>query len=492
MPEDIIGRILGKEKPKFRNRPSNEWVLDDTTIGVEIEVEGVPFRALGGLVPEELKHYWAWHDEDNSLHNNGCEFTFRNPLFGEDAQIALTVMLKIARENRFQTSLRTGIHVHMDARDMSRHQLLGLCAYYTMFEPAIYAWVGDERHANNFCLPWYKFEGALSQASEILKSCKQHSVGVAGSDLVIMSCEQFHRYAGLNLKSLGTFGSIEFRQLKTTLEYDRVRDWINLLMGLKQAALRAPDSSIAIIRDIQRTGFEQSAANIFGRRTQQEMWQANPNLNQEIEDGPFYNAAELILDVTSDGHGMYQWNVKPEEPMKPHEGFQKWRAKHYPKDVIPKKEKPKTKAEFLRDFEAVAAREARGIRRVPQPVPPPMEEANAEELDDLDEIVDDAIAEEREPDPAPPLAQGLWPPANQAQVVQGAGFVPQGANLVVNDWANADNWQVPAAAAELLAPEEGRAARIQRMMDDRELQGLYQAQPRIQGYRDWIIESFGL
>lgn len=350
---DIVGAILGKEKRSFVNRPSKEWVLEDTTIGVEVEVEGVNFRGLDKTVPAVIRTYWEWH-EDPSLHNHGAEFTFRNPLFGEDARIALVEFMPYARKEGFATSLRTGIHVHLDARDLSRYQLLGLLAYYAIFEPALYAWVGDDRHSNNFCLPWYKFEGALQQAIGILSSMRDFSKGkLSRNEDVILSCEEFHRYAGLNLKSLAAFGSIEFRQLKTSLEYERVKTWINIILALKRAAMQVPESTFVIIHDLRRRGIEQAARSIFGENVAKAMWKANPLLTADIEEHSLPNAIELIAEVQD----QLQQGGQKEDPKVPlfnwysefddqkiqakdHPGFLAWRRKNYPKDLKLKREKP--------------------------------------------------------------------------------------------------------------------------------------------------------
>lgn len=345
---DIVGSILGKEKQVLRNAPSTEWILPDTTLGVEVELENVKLHGIEKAAPSSVQAYWEWH-EDPSLHNAGAEFTFRNPLFGEDVKLALLALIEFSVKNKYQPSLRTGIHVHVDARDLSRHQLLGFLAYYTVYEPALYAWVGDDRHANNFCLPWYKFEGAVDQTVDILRAMKRYVMrpptSKKSNEEVLMFCEQFHRYAGLNLKSLFTFGSIEFRQLKTTLDYQRIKDWINIILSLKRAAMQVPESTMVIAMDIRRRGIEPAAQQIFGERIAQQMWGLNPALTEEIREHSFPNAIELISAVLEDpdpgevAMSEMQWNTNTSEKVKrDHPGFVAWRKQNYPKDLPPKKE----------------------------------------------------------------------------------------------------------------------------------------------------------
>lgn len=343
---DIIGSMLGKEKTRFLNRHSDELVLPDTHIGVEVELEGVPMRQLTTLLPNEVQHYWQF-EPDNSLHDAGCEFTFRNPMYGADVCAALRSLMAVARDNKFKTSLRTGIHVHMDARDISRHQLLGLLAYYIIFEPAIYAWVGEDRHANNFCVPWFKYEGAVDQAANILDYMRRYTLndGVRNQD-VIAVCDSFHRYGGLNLKSLVEYGSIEFRQLPTRVEYDYVRDWINILMSLKKAALDVPESTMTIIDQLNRRGLDETGRVIFGERFWTQMIQAEPHLLQEIREYALPNAVEFIqkiiakpLMVRAPSEEMEWTTDKKKQPE--HPGFLVWRKANYQKDLENDKENNK-------------------------------------------------------------------------------------------------------------------------------------------------------
>ena len=281
-------------------------------------------------------------------------------MFGEDSRLALSEFFPLAKKMKWETTLRTGIHVHLDARDLSRYQLLGLIAYYCIFEPAIYAWVGDERHSNNFCLPWYKFEGQLAQAIDILGGMRDFSKGkLTRNEDVILACESFHRYAGLNLKSLATFGSIEFRHLKTTLDYNRVRDWVNIILSLKKAALQVPQSTLAIIHAINRFGIRRTADEIFGERITEEMWKAVPDLTSKIEEHGLPAGIELIAEVQDIQENvppqpspLFNWYSKFEdrETTKPHPGFVMWRKKFYPKDLELKKEdlpKRLTLSEYL-------------------------------------------------------------------------------------------------------------------------------------------------
>ena len=365
----LVGDILGKKKTRLQNKPSEAWVLPDTSIGVEVELEGVPLRTLGLTLPPEVDHYWSF-SEDNSLHNNGAEFTFKSPMFGEDSRVALGTLLSHAERAGWLVSKRTGIHVHVDARDLSRHQLLGFVAYYLLFEPLIYEWVGDDRHSNNFCLPYYKAEVALFQAKKILFLMHQFSLGIAARDEVLNACDRFHRYSGLNLKSLLNFGSLEFRHLKTTLSYPRVRDWINIILCLKRAALNTPQSTYTILGEVSKMGVEVAVERIFSGLIPKEM--VTKEIVSKIMGFGIPNATELLEVSEAENpreEQAFTWGTElnSHEDGLTHNGAVLWKEATFPKGLKPSPEEPrpqKIKVVLPRMFRTQ-------LVDAPVPAPPP-------------------------------------------------------------------------------------------------------------------------
>lgn len=346
---DIVGKMLGKEKTKFLNKPSTHLILPDTHLGIEIEVEGVNRRSLAQQAPAIVQHYFDWHD-DNSLHDNGQEFTYKSPMFGEDVTESLRSICKFGNEQNWRISTRCGIHVHMDARDLTRHQLLGLLVYYVIFEPAIFAWVGNDRHANNFCVPWFKYEGSLHDAINILDYMRLSATsgGVSPRD-IIQLCERYHKYAALNLKALATYGSIEFRHLQTTLDYDQILIWVNILLGIKRAAMDVPESTMTIINEINRFGIDEIARRIFGEPVWQIMLEREPDLMQEIKEYSLPNGIEFIQAIVDKpnrtvNRQKLDWPTTKEEiteeEKKDHAGFSAWRKANFPKEKQSNKEEP--------------------------------------------------------------------------------------------------------------------------------------------------------
>lgn len=325
-----IGEAVGRLKNKLLLKPCHEFVCPETAIGMEFEFENV--RNIPPLLANT--QYWA-DKEDGSLHDRGREFVFIEPLFGMDAYTAIEQIVAEARGANFRTSLRTGIHVHLDVRDMTPPQLIGLIALYLLFEPALYRWAGEGREANNFCIPYYKAENAIAQATAVLNALYDSERGVNTN--AVVASNAFNRYAGLNLKSVAQFGSIEFRQLPTTLDFTRIITWINFIMSLKRAALDATASHrFALLGEVFNRPPIEICRRVFGRDADSLLYEG---FDSDFEQIGFANALALLLEVDlkqlkEQRHvpEYDQWEEPAPKDADSHKGFRKWVRDAFPKD----------------------------------------------------------------------------------------------------------------------------------------------------------------
>lgn len=216
-------------------------------VGVEIEIEKA--RSLLAKTP-----LWWVVKEDGSLRNNGYELVFKIPYKGQDVISAVGEAYTSLINNKMQVSPRTGIHVHVDVRDLNIKTLKKLCILYALTEEPLFKWVGDHRDSNSFCLPWYEADGDIEQIAKILSKDKAN---------ITLESRRIHRYSACNLHAISKFGSIEFRHLQTTMDPQRLVTWINLLLCLKVAALEAPTPD-KILEEYQASGRTKFIKNIFG------------------------------------------------------------------------------------------------------------------------------------------------------------------------------------------------------------------------------------
>jgi hypothetical protein len=236
-----VGLILAK-MPEYRSYSAGKILVDSSTfIGVECEFERVnkklPMTDAGA-------YSWAQH-VDGSLRDSGLEFTFNGPLFGQDAETAINWLIPKAKEAGYATSVRTGLHVHLDVRNLSSEELMRLCLLYSFVEPLLFAWAGKHREESVFCVPWYYATAATKEAGALLQHLTKAGAGDTPS---LLLAEKIERYAALNLQALSRFGSVEFRHMEMTFDISR----INLLLRLKMAAVDVKFKVDPDIRDPER------------------------------------------------------------------------------------------------------------------------------------------------------------------------------------------------------------------------------------------------
>lgn len=228
----LVGSILGHPVSKYRRMPDSSLAIPDCMLGVEFEFEGVRAQAIAEAAA--FIGLWALKD-DGSLRNQGKEFVFKEPLFGVDATTAITQLVELAIKHKFACNVRTGLHIHVDCRDMSTDSLRAMCLAYAIAEPFIYKWIGDNREESNFCVPWYYSEEAITAAARIIKALtSEESTDVRGGNSNVAAAG-YQRYAGFNMNSLERFGSVEFRHMQTCINLKRIMQWVNMVLHLKKA-----------------------------------------------------------------------------------------------------------------------------------------------------------------------------------------------------------------------------------------------------------------
>jgi len=199
-------------------------VYPNIRLGVEIEVEGA----------YDVREITGWRREgDGSLRDGGLELVFSQPKRGPAAQTAIRRAINELVRARARTSYRTSIHVHCDVESaqLRTKGLIRAIALYILLERALFAWEGNNRECNNFCVPMYKASTVLSDFARIVQMPPELRRDE-------MSTFESSRYNALNLHALYKFGTLEFRHMLTDFNYSRVITWINLVTSIMGAAAR--------------------------------------------------------------------------------------------------------------------------------------------------------------------------------------------------------------------------------------------------------------
>lgn len=326
-----IGHIVNKIPLVKQNKETDELIDSTTLLGVEIEVERYH-------KPYDLNHIYAGYwtaKKDDSLRNNGMEMVFAEPLSGADAISAVRWICKQAETCKWAISKLTGLHVHVDIRNLELEQFRNFCAVYSLTEPLIYHWIGRGRYENMFCLPWYMAETDLKTISRIVKE------GEADPARARQFLESISKYSGCNINAVHKFGTAEFRMMETTFDAARIIDWLNILLSLKKYAMMEGVTPQTMCEKIKNHGAWAFAYGVFGHALTAKMWYENYNIDaigqgmvtcdwflDNVKDLKLKGLAPGVqLDWARIANLTEQSSAKTEHKGE-HEGLKKWRDKN--------------------------------------------------------------------------------------------------------------------------------------------------------------------
>lgn len=254
-----VRNLLGMQEETEQEQPVPDFCMPKTRVGLEYEWENcgewpLPVKKYVGMLEgnpaeqlvadgqpsyiKEVVKYFNVH-VDGSLRKNGMEFTFKNGFSGSKILNATRSMDECSRILGFEATYRTSLHCHLDMQDTNfPSDVEQLGAVYCVVEPFLYQFVGNNRNVSNYCIPWYKHPQHFENFRDTIK--RKYKPEQAGLLVHAFRGHVGDKYAGLNCFSLGTFGTLEFRQGQVNMQLAKLHTWINMLMRLKQWVLTTP------------------------------------------------------------------------------------------------------------------------------------------------------------------------------------------------------------------------------------------------------------
>ncbi|MHA2350807.1 MAG: amidoligase family protein [Candidatus Thorarchaeota archaeon] len=195
-------------------------------LGVEIELEGRT---------EFPNHIEKWQSaRDGSLKADySIEYVLKRPLLKDECFSAIDKLFdSIKKENTDVLDTgRAGIHVHLNVGHMTNKQLWTFVTCWFVLEELITdTMAGEGRSGNHFCLRAVDAEAVLDNINGYLCT----------GDRLYIDTDHI-RYSSLNLASLGKFGSLEFRAMRSTTKVYRIKRWLNILSKIKENSLKFDD-----------------------------------------------------------------------------------------------------------------------------------------------------------------------------------------------------------------------------------------------------------
>lgn len=217
----IISEILTFLPSIGTEHSISKSIVSTTKVGIELEMEGVSQRSY----EEHRASGWGFIP-DGSLRESGIEAVLKKPLGGVKLVKALEHFTTWRKDHApgAEVNDRTGMHVHVDVRDLTPRQLKTFLLTSIMFEEVFIEATGGRRD-NVFCCRFATSDNQLMFVSK---------VGMLNRNNVETTFQGTEKYATVNMKSIYNLGSVEFRYHKGTLETDEILSWVNTLLQMKE------------------------------------------------------------------------------------------------------------------------------------------------------------------------------------------------------------------------------------------------------------------
>lgn len=217
--KNILSPIYEVLKVKSYTKDKTESV-----IGVELENEWIKEP------PDWPKAVNFIKTDDASLRYYGVEYVSK-PLPYTKYKDYLGSLCKQLKEKLEPptNSIRTSIHVHFDVTQYSFIDVLNFATCYWILEGFLSSFAGSHRQGNLFCLRLKDAIHIQSYIKEILSEYKLKTSTLLSSDL---------RYASVNFAALQKFGTLEFRLMRGTIDFDEICLWIDALEAIRKFALQ--------------------------------------------------------------------------------------------------------------------------------------------------------------------------------------------------------------------------------------------------------------
>lgn len=170
---------------------------------------------------------------DGSLGNGGHEFVTPR-LSGEKGEKVLKDLCTALKSNKFYVDRTCGLHIHIDTSDYMGNTVLvkRLMLFYMVFEPVIFSYLPMSRRQNRYCLPLTEFyhEKEITNCPDFqnLEAVWYRENSAERRSNRKQYKGDTTRYAGVNFHSLFYNKNLEIRYHSGTVDYIKIRNWIDL------------------------------------------------------------------------------------------------------------------------------------------------------------------------------------------------------------------------------------------------------------------------
>lgn len=270
-------------------------------VGIEIEVEGKN-------LPKRFEKYWRVEADGSLRGDDNAEYVLEKPLTIKQAKLALSHLNMQYKKHQavVDDTVRAGVHVHINVQQLNIVELYNYMTLYLILEELLVKFCGPYREGNLFCLRACDAEWLLFRLSEAARS-RQFRRVLTDDNL---------RYGSMNVKALGTYGSLEFRAMRGTRDLNLIHKWATILLDLREAAKKFTDPKDII------NGYSEGDADAFlvkclGEHV--EIFKGFDNIPKMLNDG-MRRAQDIAF--CCDWQQFFQEEIVPPMPLIPKQVFE--------------------------------------------------------------------------------------------------------------------------------------------------------------------------
>jgi len=246
--------------------------LEEKVVGIEIEMEAdTEFPDS-----KETRYYWI-KEHDGSLRGEyNIEYVLRKPMPKKSAMRALDKLALALKQYDTEVvdSVRAGTHVHINVRDLSFLEMWTMVTCWYIVEKLLtHTMCGEGRVGNHFCLGVEEADVVLFEICKVLRGQR---MGRLDKDEV--------RYSALNFVSLFNYGSLEFRAMRTPINFEEIKQWVDILLAIKENSKLFPHPR-HVIENFSYGGERNFLRQLLGNENAEMVMRRDPDWERKLKKG---------------------------------------------------------------------------------------------------------------------------------------------------------------------------------------------------------------
>lgn len=205
----------------------------------------------------------------NSRTSGGRRYAGREvvspPLRGEDGFRQVRAVCEALVEVGARVSRECGLHVHLEAQDLTAADAIRLIAGYTEAQASIDSLMPSSRRrgANQYC------NAHPNDVRHMLEGTGRYATYYSppmSRNLQDIASRLSNRYVNVNVQSFPRYGTIEFRQHSGSIEYTKISAWIRLVHAAIRAAREERTFGSSLPEMLTNLGLHAQDRSYFLRR----------------------------------------------------------------------------------------------------------------------------------------------------------------------------------------------------------------------------------